>query len=85
MDGSAAIHVAGLPLLPVSTDSWALDTLVNRRVNVAAKSRPEPTQSVAGRSADPRVHLACGLAPCGLRVTDISVVTLSLVEFQMFL
>jgi hypothetical protein len=29
--------------------------------------------------------LTCGLAPRGLRVTNITIVTLSLVEFEMFL
>jgi hypothetical protein len=33
----------------------------------------------------PLSPLACGLAPHGLRVTNISIVALSLVEFQMFL
>jgi hypothetical protein len=37
------------------------------------------------RLIDPCAPLTCGLAPRGLRVTNISVVTLSLVEFQMFL
>jgi hypothetical protein len=27
MDGWAAIHMAGRPLLPVSTNFWKLDTL----------------------------------------------------------
>jgi hypothetical protein len=31
-----------------------------------------------------KVGVTCGLAPHGLYVTDISVVTLSLLEFQMF-
>jgi hypothetical protein len=48
MDGRAAIHMAGRPLLPVPIDSQAWDTLVNRRMNIAAKSRLEPTQSVVG-------------------------------------
>jgi hypothetical protein len=43
--------VVGRPLLLISTDSQAQDPLMNRRVNVAAKSRPEPTPSVAGRPA----------------------------------
>jgi hypothetical protein len=38
MDGWAAIHVADWPLLPVSTDSQAWDTLVNQRMNIAAKA-----------------------------------------------
>jgi hypothetical protein len=89
MDGWAGIHVAGQPLLSVSTDSQAWDTLVNQRTNIAAKSQPEPTQSVVswprGWSAiRPLKPLTCGLAPRGLRVTNIPVVTLSLVEFQMF-
>jgi hypothetical protein len=41
--------VAVLPLLLVSIDSQAWDTLVNRHMNVAAKSRREPTQSVASQ------------------------------------
>jgi hypothetical protein len=49
MDGRAAIHVAGRPLLPVPIDYRAWDTLINRRMNVAAKFRPELTQSVASR------------------------------------
>jgi hypothetical protein len=53
MDGRAAIHVADRPLLLVFIDSRALDTLVNRRVNVAAKSRPELTQRVAGWPTGP--------------------------------
>jgi hypothetical protein len=53
MDGWAAIHTADRPLLPVSTDSRAQDPLLNQRVNVATKSRPEPTQSVAGRPLSP--------------------------------
>jgi hypothetical protein len=85
MDGWAAIHVASQPLLSVSIDFWILDTLVDRLRSVATKSRPEPTQSVAGRPVGPWPPLTCGLAPCGIRVTNILVVTLSLVEFQMFL
>jgi hypothetical protein len=92
MDGRAAIHVAGWPLLPVSTDFRIWDTLVNQLRILTVKSRPEPTQSVAGRPrgwagqpAGSCAHLTCGLAPHGLRVTNIPVVTLSLVEFQMFL
>jgi hypothetical protein len=38
-----------------------------------------------GQPASPCARLTCGLAPCGLRVTNITVMTLSLVEFQMFL
>jgi hypothetical protein len=49
MDGGTAIHVVGRLLFPVFTDSRAWDTLVNRHMNVAAKSRLEPTQSVIGR------------------------------------
>jgi hypothetical protein len=45
----AAIHVASQPLLMVSTDSQAWDTLVNHHVNVATKSWLEPTQSVVGQ------------------------------------
>jgi hypothetical protein len=85
MDGRAAIHVACRPLLPVSTDPQAWDALVNRCMNVVTKSRPELTQCVVGRLASPLAPLTCDLAPRGLRVTNISVVTLSLVEFQMFL
>jgi hypothetical protein len=48
MDGRAAIHVADWQLLLVSTDFWTLDTLVDHLRSVAAKSRPESTQSVAG-------------------------------------
>jgi hypothetical protein len=84
MDGWAAIHVAGRLLLPVSSDFQTLDTLVDHLRRIAAKSRPERTQSVAGQPAlvPP---LTCGFSPLGLRVTNILVVTLSLVEFQMFL
>jgi hypothetical protein len=53
MDGWAAIHVAGWPLLLVSTDFQTLDTLVSCLRSVAAKSRPEPTQSVADRPLGP--------------------------------
>jgi hypothetical protein len=49
MDDQVAIHMAGRPLLAVSTNSRAWDTLVNRRMNIATKSWPEPTQSVADR------------------------------------
>jgi hypothetical protein len=49
MDSLAAIHVAGRPLLPVSTDSQAQDALLNRCVNIAIMSRPELTQSVASQ------------------------------------
>jgi hypothetical protein len=49
MDGRAAFHVVGQPLLSISTDSRAWDPLVNRLVNIAAKSQPKPTQSVVGR------------------------------------
>jgi hypothetical protein len=80
--------VASRPLLPVSTDSRAWDTLINRLRSVSVKSRPELTQSVADGPrgwAGPCASLTCGLAPRGLRVTNIPVVTLSLVEFQMFL
>jgi hypothetical protein len=38
-----------------------------------------------GRLAGPCAPLSCGLAPRGLPVTNIHVVTLYLVEFQMFL
>jgi hypothetical protein len=38
-----------------------------------------------GRSAGPCAPSACGFAPRGLCVINIPVVTLSLVEFQMFL
>jgi hypothetical protein len=38
-----------------------------------------------GQPAGPWAPLTCGLAPRGLRVTNICVVTLYLVEFQMFL
>jgi hypothetical protein len=41
--------VAGWTLLLVSTDFRTLDTLVDHLRSVAAKSRPEPTQSVAGQ------------------------------------
>jgi hypothetical protein len=53
MDGWAAIHVAGQPLLPVSTDFRTWNTLVNRLRSVAVKSRPEPTQTVAGQPLCP--------------------------------
>jgi hypothetical protein len=92
MDGRVAIYVAGRPLLPVSTNFQTWDTLVNRLRSIAVKSLPRPTQSVAcqprgwaGRPAGPCAPLTYGLAPHGLHVTDISVVTLSLVEFQIFL
>jgi hypothetical protein len=49
MDGRAAIHMAGRPLLPVSTDFWTWDTLVNRLRMITVKSLPEPTQSVASQ------------------------------------
>jgi hypothetical protein len=77
MDGRAAIHVASRPLLSVSTESWAWDTLVNQLRSVAVKSQPELTQSVA----DPCAPLTCGLAPHSLHVTNIPIVTLSLIEF----
>jgi hypothetical protein len=41
--------MAGRPLLLSSTDFRTLDTLINRFKSVAAMSRPELTQSVAGR------------------------------------
>jgi hypothetical protein len=53
MDGRLGVPVAVRPLLLVSTDSQTQDTLVNRRMNVAAKSRLEPTQSVSGRPFEP--------------------------------
>jgi hypothetical protein len=54
MDGQAAIHVAGWPLLLVFTDSRAWDTLVIRRINIAAKSQPELTHMwLAGRPLSP--------------------------------
>jgi hypothetical protein len=40
---------AGRPLLLVSTNSWAWDTLVNQCMNIATMSQPELTQSVADR------------------------------------
>jgi hypothetical protein len=49
MDGRSTIHLAGRPLLPVSTDFRTWDTLVNRLRSVAIKFWPEPTQSVADR------------------------------------
>jgi hypothetical protein len=85
MDSRVAIHVAGRPLLLVSTDFRTLDTLIDHHRSIATKSRPKLTQSLAGRPAGPWAPLTCGLAPLGLRVTNISVVTLSLVEFKMFL
>jgi hypothetical protein len=51
MDGWAAIHMVGQPLLLISTDFRILDTLVDRLRSVATKSQPEPTQSVVGRPA----------------------------------
>jgi hypothetical protein len=51
MDSRVAIHVADRPLLLVSTDSQEWDTLVNRRMNVDAMSRPEPTKIMAGQPA----------------------------------
>jgi hypothetical protein len=81
MDSRAAIHMAGQPLLPVSTNSRTWDTLINQQRSVAIKSQPEPTQSVAGWPLCP--PLTFGLAPRGLQVTNILVVTLSLVEFQI--
>jgi hypothetical protein len=53
MDGQAAIHMTGWLLLLVSTDFLTLDTLLDHLRSVAAKSRPEPTQSVAGRPLGP--------------------------------
>jgi hypothetical protein len=53
MDGRAAIHVAGRPLLLVSTDYWTWDSLVNRLRSVAIKSRPELTQCLAGHPLGP--------------------------------
>jgi hypothetical protein len=46
MDGRVAMHVAGRPHLPVSTDSRARYTLVNRLRSIVVRSPPEPTQSV---------------------------------------
>jgi hypothetical protein len=51
MDDRAVIHVIGWPLLLVSTDSQAWGTLVNLLRSIAVRSRPELTQSVAGRPA----------------------------------
>jgi hypothetical protein len=53
MDSQTAIHVAGRPLLPVSTDFRTLDTLLDRLRSVATKSQPESTQSVVGRPMIP--------------------------------
>jgi hypothetical protein len=53
MDGRVAIHMAGRPLLPLSTDSQAWDTLINRLRSVAVKSQPELTQSEASRPLCP--------------------------------
>jgi hypothetical protein len=51
MDGRAAIHVAGQPLLLVSTDLQTWDTLVNELRCIVVKSQPKPTQSVADQLA----------------------------------
>jgi hypothetical protein len=51
INGWAGIHVAGWPLLLVSTDFGSWDTLVNRLRSIAVKSRPKPTQSVASQLA----------------------------------
>jgi hypothetical protein len=50
MVGRPSMWPTSHPLL-VSTDSRAYDTLVNQPVNVATKSRLEPSQSVAVRPA----------------------------------
>jgi hypothetical protein len=81
MHGRAAIHMAGRPLLMVSTDFWTLDTLIDHLRIVAAKSWTELTQSVTDRPLGP---FDLWFGPRGLHVTNIPVVTLSLVEFQMF-
>jgi hypothetical protein len=44
----------------------------------------QPTKGL-GRSIGPCAPLNSGLAPRGLRVANIPVVALSLVEFQIFL
>jgi hypothetical protein len=44
----------------VSTDSRAYDPLLNQRVNVAAKSCPKSTQSVADRPALEPLWLVVG-------------------------
>jgi hypothetical protein len=49
MDGRAAIHMVGRPLLPICTDFRTLDTLVDHLRSIAAMSQSEPSQSVAGR------------------------------------
>jgi hypothetical protein len=91
MDSQAAIHVAGWPLLLLSTNFWTWDTLRNWLRSIAVKSRPKPTQSVADRArgwADRPTLVPLWLVvwpPRGLRVTNIPVVTLSLVEFHVFL
>jgi hypothetical protein len=51
MDGRAAIHVAGQPLLLVSTDLQTWNTLVNELRCIVIKSQPKPTQSVADQLA----------------------------------
>jgi hypothetical protein len=43
MDGWVAIHMAGRPLLPVSTDFRTLDTLVDYLRSVAGMSWPKST------------------------------------------
>jgi hypothetical protein len=53
MDGWVAIHMASRPLLLVSIDFRILDTFVDHLRSVAAKSRPEPTQSVTGQPLGP--------------------------------
>jgi hypothetical protein len=72
MVGRPSKWSAGRPLLPVSTDFRTLDTLVDRLSSVVTKSRPELTQSMAGRPrgwAGPWAPLTFGLAPRGMRVT----------------
>jgi hypothetical protein len=49
MDFRAAIHVAGQPLLPGSTDFQHWIPLVNQRSNMTVESRAELTQRLAGR------------------------------------
>jgi hypothetical protein len=68
MDGRAAIHVAGRPLL-VSTNSQTWDTLVNQLWSVAIKSRPKPTQSIeVGMSG----HKSAGPLRACVKVADYS-------------
>jgi hypothetical protein len=91
-DGWPGGHPHGRPATPpgfhqLSGIGYSCEPTCERRrqVSVRTNSKYGRTTMGLGRPAGPWAPLTCCLAPRGLRVTNVPVVTLSLVEFHMFL